>query len=98
MLSGTSVASGEGRMMSIVVGEASALGEISAQLKKRDSSTPLQEKLEKIAGDIGILGTIFALLTVHGLMFLYFINGLRYRNVDLFGGESEGDRLFIENF
>lgn len=85
-------------MLSCVVGDASALGEILAQTKKRDPTTPLQEKLEKIAGDIGILGTIFALLTIHGLMLIYFIDGLRYRNVDLFGGESEGDRLFAKNF
>ena len=85
-------------MVSIVVGDASALGEILAQTKKRDPTTPLQEKLEKIAGNIGILGTIFALMTVHGLMLLYLIDGLLYRNVDLFGGEEEGDRLFANNF
>jgi hypothetical protein len=33
-------------------------------------------------------------MTVHGLMLLYMIDGLLYRNVDLFGGEEEGDRLF----
>ena len=31
-------------------------------------------------------------------MLIYFIDGLRYRNVDLFGGEDEGDRLFASNF
>lgn len=97
MLSGTNCQSGEGRMIACVVGDLSALGEILAKTKRRDPTTPLQEKLEKIAGDIGILGTIFAMLTIHGLMLIYFVNGLRYRNVDLFGGESEGDRLFIEN-
>ena len=97
MLSGTSCQSGEGRMLECVVGDLSALGEILAKTKRRDPTTPLQEKLEKIAGTIGILGTIFALLTVHGLLLIYFINGLMYRNVDLFGGESEGDRLFMEN-
>jgi len=30
-------------------------------------------------------------------MLIYFIDGLRYRNVDLFGGESEGDDLFYVN-
>ena len=97
ILSGTNVAGGDGAYMSLVVGDASALGEILAKTQRRDPTTPLQEKLEKIAGDIGIIGTIFSLLTVHGLMLLYFINGLRYRNVDLFGGEAEGDRLFLEN-
>ena len=37
-------------------------------------------------------------MTVHGLMLLYLIDGLLYRNVDLFGGEEEGDRLFANNF
>ena len=97
MLSGTNCQSGEGRMLACVVGDLSALGEILAKTKRRDPTTPLQEKLEKIAGDIGILGTIFAMLTIHGLMLIYFVNGLRYRNVDLFGGEAEGDRLFVEN-
>ena len=41
---------------------------------------------------------IFAALTIHGLMLIYLIDGLRYRNVDLFGGEEEGDRLFGNNF
>ncbi len=50
-----------------------------------------------MAGDIGVFGTVFALLTVHGLMCLYFINGLMYRNVDLYGGEAEGDNLLIKN-
>ena len=31
-------------------------------------------------------------------MLLYMIDGLLYRNVDLFGGEEEGDRLFAQNF
>jgi len=30
-------------------------------------------------------------------MLIYFIDGLRYRNVDLFGGESEGEGLFYAN-
>ena len=30
-------------------------------------------------------------------MLLYFINGLLYRNIDLFGGEAEGENLFVEN-
>ena len=84
-------------MIACVVGDLSALGEILSKTKRRDPTTPLQEKLEKIAGDIGILGTIFALLTVHGLLLIYFVDGLRYRNVDLYGGEAEGSDLFAEN-
>ena len=35
--------------------------------------------------------------TIHGLMFIYILRGIMYRNVDLFGGESEGDSLFLDN-
>lgn len=35
--------------------------------------------------------------TIHGLMFIYILRGIMYRNVDLFGGESEGDSLFFDN-
>lgn len=41
VLSGTNIAGGDGRMISLVVGEASALGEILAKTKKRDQKTPL---------------------------------------------------------
>lgn len=35
--------------------------------------------------------------TIHGLMFIYILRGIMYRNVDLFGGEAEGDNLFVDN-
>ena len=41
MLSGTSCQSGEGRMVALVVGDLSALGEILAKTKRRDPTTPL---------------------------------------------------------
>lgn len=83
--------------MALVVGPDSALGDILANSAKRPQTTPLEQKLDKIAASIGIVGVVFALLTVHGLMLKYFINGLRYRNVDLFGGEEEGEALFSAN-
>jgi magnesium-transporting ATPase (P-type) len=97
ILSGTSCAGGEGRYLALVVGEDSALGQILKTSQKRPQTTPLEEKLDEIAHKIGIVGVVFALLTVHGLMLIYFIDGLRYRNVDLFGGESEGEGLFFAN-
>ena len=90
LLSGTNVASGTGKMVSIVVGECSALGEIMKTLVAVPEETPLQKKLDKIAHDVGLVGTYFALLTVHALMIRYFVDGLLYRRVDLFGGEEEG--------
>ena len=42
ILSGTSVASGEGKMVVIMVGDFSALGEIMKKLETRQEDTPLQ--------------------------------------------------------
>ena len=74
-------------MVVIVVGSNSALGMIMDKLKPKQEETPLQKKLEKIATDVGKLGTYFALATVHVLMVRYFIDGVMKRQVDLFGGE-----------
>ena len=76
ILSGTSVAAGSGEFMALVVGPDSALGDILANSSKRPQTTPLEQKLDKIAASIGIVGVVFALLTVHGLMLKYFISGL----------------------
>ena len=98
ILSGTSIESGEGKMIVLMVGENSALGEIMKKLEKRSAKTPLQEKLEVIAEEIGKIGTYAALLTVHVLLLRYFIDGLTKRNIDLFGGESTEERPFAKNF
>lgn len=77
MMSGTSVAQGEGMMMAIMVGEDSSLGKIIAKLADKDAEkTPLQIKLEEIAEDIGKLGTIFAVMTFHVLMLRFIFEGL----------------------
>ena len=98
LLSGTSVAGGDGKMLTVMVGKKSALGEIMDKLTKRDGETPLQQKLEVIATEIGKIGTYAALLTIHVLLFRYFLDGILKRNIDLFGGESEYDRPFVKNF
>lgn len=98
LLSGTSIAGGEGKMLVIMVGEFSALGEIMKKLEVRPQATPLQEKLEIIATEIGKIGTYAALLTIHVLLFRYFLDGLLKRNLDLFGGEDKDDRPFAKNF
>ena len=99
LLSGTSIAGGEGRMVVVMVGESSCLGQIIAKLIVRPEVTPLQSKLEQIATDIGKMGTYIAILVVHVLLFRYFLEGLAQRKTDLFGGESEGkdsDSLFVD--
>lgn len=100
ILSGTCIESGEGKMIVLMVGEFSALGEIMKKLETRQGATPLQEKLEVIATEIGKIGTYAALITVHVLLFRYFLDGILKRNLDLFGGEDPegGDRPFAKNF
>jgi magnesium-transporting ATPase (P-type) len=88
LLSGTAISSGEGKMLCIMVGDDSAIGDIIKKLVVRPQPTPLQEKLEQIATDIGKLGTYVALLTIHVLLARFFIEGLIDRSVDLFGGEQ----------
>ena len=97
IMSGTEVVGGTGQMLVVMVGENSALGMIMAKLKTSQGQTPLQKKLEKIASQVGMLGTYFALLTVHVLFVRYFIDGVLKRQVDLFGGEREptGQKLFF---
>lgn len=56
-----------------------------AQMEKRDEKTPLQEKLEEMAEDIGKLGTIFAILTFHVLMIRFIFEGLFFKHINLFG-------------
>lgn len=49
--------SGEGWYIPIVIGKDSCKGKIEEKLKSdEETATPLQEKLEKIAGDIGKFG------------------------------------------
>ena len=85
-------------MLVTVVGKNSALGEIMDKLEESQGNTPLQDKLEVIAEEIGKLGTYAALLTIHILLFRYFLDGLLKRNIDLFGAETRDDRPFIKNF
>ena len=92
LMSGTSIAAGEGRMICVMVGEESCLGQIIKKLIVRPEVTPLQKKLVKIAEDIGSFGAYISLLIVHILLIRYFVEGLEKRNVDLFGGEAENEK------
>lgn len=63
MMSGTKVLTGEGKMIVIVVGDLSCNGKIRAALNQDEvCATPLQQKLEEIAEDIGKFGLYSALL------------------------------------
>jgi len=64
LLSGTQVVTGEGWFLVIVVGENSQIGMIMSQIGTEIEQTPLQDKLERIAYSIGVMGMTVALLTV----------------------------------
>jgi Ca2+ transporting ATPase len=60
LMSGTSVLTGEGKALILVVGQSSVLGQIRQFLVQEAETTPLQQKLETIARDIGKFGLISA--------------------------------------
>jgi len=66
-----------------------------AKLETKIETTPLQEKLEAIGGDVGKLGMYCALLTIHVLFFRFFIERFINRSMDLFGGSEEDDDNFV---
>ncbi len=75
--------------MVIVVGSKSCLGKILASLEVEQETTPLQQKLEAIGGDIGTMGIYCAVLTVHVLFLRFFFNRLANRTLDCFGGNED---------
>jgi magnesium-transporting ATPase (P-type) len=86
LLSGTQIQTGEGWFMCIVVGEMTCEGQILSGIKATSETTPLQDKLEVIATDIGKVGMLAALLIFHVLLLRQFIEGLTNRRFDLSGG------------
>ena len=72
--------------MCIVVGEMTCEGQILSGIKATSETTPLQDKLEVIATDIGKIGMLAALLIFHVLLLRQFIEALAYRRFDLSGG------------
>lgn len=87
MLSGTQVTTGEGWFVATVVGDHSAIGQIMKNLEAENEPTPLQEKLEVIATDIGKLGMYAALLTMHVLYIRFFAEAFYDRNMN-FGDDG----------
>jgi len=71
-----------------MVGKNSCVGKIMSKLEQDVETTPLQEKLEAIATDIGYVGMYCALLTIHILFYRFFIEKLSNRTFDFFGGEN----------
>ena len=74
VMSGTKILTGEGRMMVMVVGKESCIGKVKALLEKEEAEpTPLQQKLEKLADDIGRFGLYAAIVIVAVLLIRFTI-------------------------
>jgi magnesium-transporting ATPase (P-type) len=93
ILSGTQVQTGEGKFVTIVVGEMTCEGQIMASVEQNEGEmTALQRKLDIIAVDIGKLGMACALLLFHFLVLReILLEGIIRSNFDLFGGEMSAD-------
>lgn len=90
LLSGTQVQTGEGWFLALMVGKNSCVGKIRSTLEQEIELTPLQEKLEAIANDIGKLGLYSAIITVLVLFLRFFIEtGIQGYN----WGSDTGDYL-----
>ena len=63
MFSGSLVTSGFCSMVVVAVGENSEWGRIKKGLETEQSPTPLQDKLEVLANQIGYVGMAFAVAT-----------------------------------
>jgi len=68
LLSGTQIQTGEGWFLCVVVGDMTCEGQILAAIKDTNETTPLQDKLEVIATDIGAVGMLAALMIFHALL------------------------------
>lgn len=83
--------------MCVVVGEMTCEGQILSGIKATSETTPLQDKLEVIATDIGKVGMLAALMVFHGLLLRQFIEALIYRRFDLSGGPRKWYEYRVED-
>jgi len=68
VLSGCTVVAGSGQFIAIAVGKNSQWGIIQSHLEKEQDQTPLQEKLDEMAANIGYVGMAAAALTFVAMM------------------------------
>ncbi|OMJ69081.1 hypothetical protein SteCoe_33300 [Stentor coeruleus] len=73
LLSGTNLAEGVGIMVVVAVGKNSAEGRIFDLAERSDELTPLQIKLTRVAGGVGKLGLVCAIVTVLTLYLRFII-------------------------
>jgi Ca2+-transporting ATPase len=74
LLSGCVLTGGSCRMLVIAVGAESRWGRISAALQDEPADTPLQEKLDLMAQQIGYVGMAAAVATFAATMAVHFMN------------------------
>lgn len=77
MLSGTTVSQGIGKCLVIAVGERSQWGVILKGLIVEPANTPLQNRLDRLAINIGKLGILFASLTFFVSLLRWIIDSAR---------------------
>jgi Ca2+-transporting ATPase len=73
LISGTRVTDGVGRMLVLCTGMNSKYGVLMAAMNEESADTPLQERLDKLAGMIGIIGTCAAVATFIALMIFWIV-------------------------
>jgi P-type Ca2+ transporter type 2C len=71
LLSSCLVASGRGECMVIAVGAECRWGKIKAKLVREQKATPLMEKLEHMAKQIGYVGMFFSIATMIAMIVIY---------------------------
>jgi len=74
LMSGTSILTGEGKALVLVVGEASVLGQIKKFLVQETEITPLQQKLETVANSISKFGLISAIVVLLVLLIRFLVD------------------------
>ena len=99
LLSGTQIQTGQGWFLCAVVGDDTCENQILAAVEAKEAeTTPLQDKLDTIATDIGKLGMYCAILIVHALMVRQFVESMLRREFDLWGGETSASEYGSDCF
>ncbi|EGR33978.1 hypothetical protein IMG5_028960 [Ichthyophthirius multifiliis] len=77
LISGSKIMDGQGKMLVCAVGVNTQLGKLKEKLEEQQPPTPLQQKLETIAEQIGKVGTGVAILTMSALLINLIIDMIR---------------------
>lgn len=68
IFSGTKCVNGKANMLVLRIGKYSEIGKIEGRIAAEDDSNTLEDKLDKLAGDIGKFGMIAAIVTLTSLL------------------------------